>query len=105
MPSYDALPGKLGLSLKAGDDFSALIDFSVSLTATTMTSAVYSLVSGASVATFSTTLVDDAGGKVNVALSDSQTSALPPGTYRWEMIGNQGSLTRTYLEGAVEVVK
>ena len=105
MPTYAATPGTLNLAMRAGDDFSALIDFSVSLTAYTMTSSIQSVVTGGQVEAFTTTLSDAAAGKVNIALTDTQTSAIPTGTYRWTLAGTQGSLTRTYLEGYVEVTR
>lgn len=103
MATYSALPGKLNISAKRGDDFSALVDFSVSLTSFTMASTIISVVDGSTVASFTTTLSDAAAGKVNVALSDTQTSSLPAGTYVWRMVGTQGSVSRTYLEGYCEV--
>lgn len=104
MPSYDQNPGTLNLSLKAGDDFSALVDFSpITMTGYTVTAAVSSLVTGGQVVPFTTTFVSAADGKVNIALSDTQTSALPRGTYGWSMKWVEGQVTRTALTGFVEV--
>lgn len=105
MASYDALPGTLNLSLRKADDFSALIDFSIPLTAHTMTATIQSLITGDTVDTFTTTMTDAALGKVTIALSDTQTGALQPATYRWVMTSQQGALTRTYLSGYVEVTR
>ena len=105
MATYQQLPGTLNLAFRRGDDFSTLIDFSVPLTAYTMTSTIRSVVTGESVASFATTLTDAAAGKVNIALSDTQTLSLAPATYRWVMDGTQGGLTRTYLNGYVEVTR
>lgn len=105
MASYDQLPGTLNLSFRRGDDFSTLIDFSIPLTAHTMTSTIRSVVTGESVASFATTLTDAAAGKVTIALSDTQTLSLAPSTYRWVMEANQGALTRTYLNGYIEVTR
>jgi hypothetical protein len=105
MPLYDSLPGSLSLSMRAGDDFSATVDFSISLTAHTMTSTIHSVVTGGEVGTFAVTVPDAAAGKVNISLSDTQTAALSPGTYTWRMVGVQGGLTKTYLQGHAEVVR
>jgi hypothetical protein len=106
MASYDQLPGTLNLSFRRGDDLSVGVDFNpVSLTGYTMTSTIRSVVTGESVASFTTTLTDAAAGKVNIALSDTQTLSLAPATYRWVMEGTQGGLTRTYLNGYVEVTR
>lgn len=106
MATYQQLPGTLNLAVRTGDDFSSTIDFDpVSLTGFTMTSTIHSVVTGESVASFVTTLTDAAAGKVNIALSDMQTLSLAPATYRWAMQGTQGSLTRTYLNGYIEVTR
>lgn len=105
MPSYDSLPGRLGLAIKSGDDFSALVDFSISLTAHTMTSTIHSVVTGSQVGSFVVAVPDAAAGKVNISLSETQTASLAPGTYSWRMVGVQGGLTKTYLEGHAEVVR
>jgi hypothetical protein len=103
MPSYDQLPGRLNVAFRASDDFSALIDFSVALTGFSMSAPITSAVTGDEVAEFVVTVTDAAAGKVNIGLTDSQTASLTPGTYRWQLVGTAGALTRTYLEGFVEV--
>lgn len=105
MSAYRQLPGRLDLAIKSGDDFSANVDFSISLSGVTMASTIASVVSGATVSTIATSFQDAANGIVNISLSDTQTSTLSPGTYRWSMAGTQGSLTRTYLEGYIEVTR
>lgn len=105
MATYQQLPGTLNLAVRRGDDFSSMVDFSVSLTSYTMASTILSVVTGESVASFSTTLTDAAAGKVTIALSDTQTLSLAPATYRWVMEGTQGALTRTYLNGYIEVTR
>lgn len=104
MPSYEQTPGSLNLSLKAGDDFGALVDFSpLTMTGYTVTASISSLVTGSEVVPFTTTFVSAADGRVNIALSDSQTSSLPRGTYGWAMKWVDGQVTRTALTGFVEV--
>lgn len=103
MPSYDQTPGSLNLGFKRGDDFSTLVDFSIGMTGYTVTASITSLVTGAEVVPFMTTLASAANGQVNIALTDTQTAALPRGTYGWQMVWTEGNATRTALTGFVEV--
>ena len=103
--TYTQLPGTMNLAFKRAGDFAALIDFDgTSLVGYTATATVTSLVTGATVVPFTTTLVDAAAGQVQVALSDTQTAALPAGTYGWRLDWTApGSVQRTALQGTVEV--
>lgn len=103
--SYDQTPGSLGLSFKRGDDFSALIDFSLNMaTGYTTTASIVSAVTGTEVVPFTVTVPSAAEGKVNIALTDTQTAALAAGTYRWQMTWVENNATRTALQGFVEVL-
>jgi hypothetical protein len=104
MATYDQLPAPLNLRWTVGNDFSALLDFDVSLANYTATAAVYSVVTGAQVAAFTTTIPDAAAGKVNIALTDTQTAAIGPGTYRWGLVWTVGATTRTSMEGFVDAM-
>lgn len=101
--SYEQTPGRMNLAFKRGDDFSALIDFSIAMTGYTVTSSITSLVTGSEVVPFTTTLASAANGEVNIALTDSQTAALARGTYGWSLSWTEGNATRTALTGMVEV--
>lgn len=103
MPSYDALPGSLNLNVVRGDDVSVLLDFSVSLSAHTVTSSMTSLVTGGEVVPFTVAFVSATAGQVNVSLTDAQTTALARGTYGWNLKWAEGAATRTALGGYVEV--
>lgn len=107
MSSYDQLPGQLNLSVRGGDRLSAEIDFNpISLTGYTMVATISSLVGGSTLAAMSTTLTDAAAGKVNVSLTGTQTTALPRGTYRWDLTATDSSnARRSYLTGFVEVTR
>lgn len=102
--SYDQTPGALNLTMKRGDDFSALVDFSINMTGYTTVASVVSAVDGSTVVPFTVTVPSASNGQVNVALSDAQTAALAAGTYRWQMVWTQGNATRTALAGFVEVL-
>lgn len=104
--TYSQLPGAMSLAFRRADDFGTVIDFDGvgSLDGYTVTATMVSLVTGAAVTSFSTTVVDAAAGKVNVALTDAQTAALTPGTYGWSLGWTApGGTQRTALSGTVEV--
>lgn len=103
MASYDQSPGSLNLAFNRGDDFSALVDFSIGMTGYTVSASMTSLVSGASVQPLTVSFVSATAGQVNVSLTDTQTSALARGTYGWNMKWTEGNATRTALTGFVEV--
>ena len=104
MSTYSQLPGTMNLSFRRANDFATLIDFDVSLVSYSVTSSITSLVTGASVVPFTTTVTDASAGQVSIALTDTQTAALPAGTYGWQLDWTApGSVQRTALSGTVEV--
>ncbi len=104
MSTYSQLPGTMNLAFKRAGDFAALIDFDVSLVSYSVTASITSLVTGASVVSFTTTVADASAGQVNIALTDTQTAALAAGTYGWQLDWTApGSVQRTALSGTVEV--
>jgi hypothetical protein len=104
MPTYDQLPASLNLRWTVGNDFSALLDYDFALTSYTATAAIYSTVTGATVATFTTAITDAAAGKINISLTDAQTTTLGPGTFRWELVWTLGAVSRTSMEGFVDAI-
>ena len=103
MPSYDQTPGTLSLSFVRGDDFSALVDFSIAMTGYTVTASMHSMVSGTEVVPFTVAITNASNGQVNISLTDTQTAALARGTYGWSMKWTENAATRTALVGFVEV--
>ena len=104
MSSVSILPGSMNLAFKRSNDFSSLIDFDVSLVSYSVSASITSLVTGASVVPFTTSITDALAGQVNIALTDTQTAALPAGTYGWQLDWTApGSVQRTALSGTVEV--
>jgi hypothetical protein len=95
----------MNLSFKRANDFATLVDFNgTTLVGYTVSATVTSLVTGANVIPFTTTLADAAAGQVNIALTDTQTASLPAGTYGWQLDWTApGSVQRTALSGTVEV--
>jgi hypothetical protein len=104
MPSYDQTPGSLNLSFARSDDFSALVDFSISLSGYTVTAGMTSLVTGSEVQPLTVSFVSATAGQVSVSLTDTQTAALARGTYGWRMTWVENNATRTALTGFVEVL-
>lgn len=104
MPSYDQTPGTLNLTFNRGDDFSALMDFSIAMTGYTATATMTSLVTGEAVQAFTVTWVNQATGQVNISLTDTQTANLDRGTYGWSLRWTENNATRTALSGLVEVL-
>ena len=102
--TYSQLPGVMSLAFKRGNDFATLIDFNLSLTSYSVSATVTSLVTGATVIPFTTTLADAAAGQVSVSLTDTQTASLAAGTYGWQLDWTApGSVQRTALSGTLEV--
>jgi hypothetical protein len=94
----------MNLAFKRAGDFSTLIDFNVSLSSYSVSATVTSLVTGAAVIPFTTTLADAAAGQVSVSLTDTQTASLAAGTYGWQLDWTApGSVQRTALSGTLEV--
>jgi hypothetical protein len=102
--SYDQAPGSLNLSFNRGNDFSALIDLSIAVTGYSFTASITSLVTGAEVVPFTATVASEANGQVNIGLTDTQTAAIPRGTYGWNLTWVENQATRTALTGFVEVL-
>jgi hypothetical protein len=101
---FSLLPGSMSLSLKKSNDFATLIDFDTSLVGYSATASLTSLVTGAVVIPFTTSIADAAAGQVSVSLSDTQTAALAAGTYGWQLDWvAPGNVQRTALSGTVEV--
>lgn len=102
--TFSLLPGTMNLAFKRGGDFGSLIDFNVSLASYSVSATVTSLVTGATVIPFTTTLADAAAGQVSVSLTDTQTASLAAGTYGWQLDWTApGSVQRTALSGTLEV--
>lgn len=104
--TYSQLPGVMNHAFKRGNDFSTVIDFDgiSSLSGYTVTASVTSLVTGAAVVPFTTSVVDASAGQVSISLTDTQTAALAAGTYGWQLDWTApGSIQRTALSGTVEV--
>jgi hypothetical protein len=94
----------MNLAFKRSGDFSALVDFDVSLVGYTVSASLTSLVSSTVVQAFTASVADAAAGQVAVSLTDTQTAALAAGTYGWQLDWvAPGSVQRTALSGTAEV--
>jgi hypothetical protein len=104
MATFEQLPGTLGLAFRRGDFVSTLIDFDpISFTGQTVSATLVSIVSGQTLSPITVTFANQSAGQVNVSLSKEATLSLAQGTYRWNLVATDGTATRTYLEGFVEV--
>jgi hypothetical protein len=104
MALYEQLPGSLSLSIVSGDQWSTVVDFDINMTSYTVSSEIYSLVDGATVAAMTTAFVSAALGTVNIGMTEAETSDLAVGTYGWRLQWlAPGSVTRTALTGLMEV--
>ena len=102
--TFSLLPGTMNLAFKKSGDFSTLIDFNLSLASYSVSATVTSLVTGATVVPFTTSITDASAGQVNIALTDTQTASLAAGTYGWQLDWTApGSVQRTALSGTLEV--
>jgi len=98
------LPGSMSIAFRKGDDFSTLIDFSISLVSYTVSAGLYSTVTGALVQSMTAAVTDATAGLVSVSLTDTQTAGLVAGTYNWRLDWvAPGSVQRNALAGTAEV--
>jgi hypothetical protein len=106
MATAPQLPGSLHVAFCRGDDYSTLLDLSISTVGFTWSAEIYSLTHGGTIATPAIDVVDAAAGKINLSLTDAQAAALPPGTLgiriRWTA---PGDMKRRAFEGVCEVVR
>lgn len=97
-------PGELNIAFNRGDDYSTLVDLSISIVGYTWTAEIYSLVTRATLANPTIDVVDAAQGRFNLAISDTQAAALPPGSLglriRWTA---PGDYKRLAFDGICEV--
>lgn len=104
MATFSILPGRLDFAFIRGDQFDAVLDFSISLTGYTVNAEIASVVSGQVLKEVTVSVTDASTGLVNFELSEADTESLPPGTYVWSMrLTAPGTVVRTVLQGYIEV--
>ena len=105
MATYTNLPGTLNIEVRQGDELGLTPDFNVSLSGYTVSAAVYSVITNNTVGTMSAALTTDGSdGKVSLAMTEAETSALAKGTYRWALTWTApGSVARMALTGSLEI--
>lgn len=113
MPTYSVLPDTLDFVFVQGDEFNVELDFDVDLTGYTFETKIIQVlaVSGGNVTsfsdatTFTQTPINLSTGRLNLSLTETQTSALTlGGNYRWFFRWvAPGVVTRTVLSGTVSV--
>lgn len=104
MPLFEQLPGYLGLAFRRGDDFTTTIDFDIPTTGFSWVADIRSPITGEAFQAITVVNTNAATGVVTLSLTDTQTDALPAGTWSWTLVGTVSSVTRTYFSGFVEVI-
>lgn len=106
MATYNQLPGKLNVAFNKADEFGALLDLNIATTGYSWTAELYSLVDGTVLLNPTVTDYDASLGKINLSLSESQSSSLASGSYGLRLTWvAPGSVQRRAVEGICEVVK
>lgn len=102
--TFELLPGELNLAFHAGDQFDVSLDFDIDMSGYSVSAGILSLVDGATVSAITATITNASSGIVVVSLTETQTDALKPGTYRWHLTWTApGTVVRTAVSGMVEV--
>lgn len=103
-PSVANDPGTLNITLKKSSDFSAAIDFDITAVGVTPTSSILSFVTGESVGSFATTVMDAAAGKITISMLPTASASMGSGTYKWQHVWDYaGPSQKIMLTGFVEV--
>lgn len=106
MATQSQTPGNLNLSVKRGDDYTAVVDFDIDLTGFSVTSSMSSLVSDSVLSTVSTSISNAPLGQVVITIPKQQTSAMSPGSYGWTMRwSTPAGGERAILGGILEVIR
>lgn len=103
--TVDLGPGALSfIRATAGQPFSNLVDFSISLTGYTFSAEIVSAITGAQVVAITVTNTNLSAGQVTLSLTGAQTSAIARGSYLWRLRWTSpAGEVRTVLEGIFEV--
>lgn len=103
MSTYSNLPGTLNLSVKSGSTFGVVLTFAgQTLTSYTASTVISSLVTGRTVASIATSVLD--ATRVNLSLTKESTALLAKGSYQWSHTWTQpGGVSKPVLSGVIEV--
>jgi hypothetical protein len=102
--TFELLPGELNLAFRAGDQLDATLDFDIDMTGYSVSASIVSLIDNATLSAVTATITNAQAGIVTIGLTETQTAALNPGTYRWRLTWTAtGSVVRTAVSGLVEV--
>lgn len=99
-PVLDQTPGQLDIDIIAGDSFSQLLDFDISLAGYTF---VANFNNDAGLQTITVASTDLANGKITLSMTAAATAALDIGEFRWRLIWTFGTEVRTVLAGILTV--
>jgi hypothetical protein len=97
-------PGELNVAFRRGNDYSTLVDLSISITGYAWQAEIYSITNGQVLTNPTISVVDAAAGKFNISVSDTQAAALPPGTLGLRITWTApGDYKRLAFDGVCEV--
>jgi hypothetical protein len=104
MATYSMASGTLNLTVPRGTELVATLDFSDDTTGYTVTSEVYSLVSGTTLYSPSVSVVSATAGQHTLTLTEANTEAYGAGSYGLRVIRiAPGTVTRRLIAGILEV--
>jgi hypothetical protein len=104
MATYSMASGVLNLTVPRGTELIATLDFSDDTTGYTVTSEVYSLVSGATLYSPSVSVVSATAGQHSLTLTEANTNDYGSGSYGIRVIRvAPGDVTRRLIDGILEV--
>lgn len=106
MPTVATTPGSLNITVQSGDELSQLVNFWIPLSNYTFQAEIVSPLTYATLENITVTEVASSTGKLNLSMTESQTSAIPAGSYLWRFIWTSpAGVRRTVLEGIFEVTR
>jgi hypothetical protein len=104
MAHYSLASGTLNITVPRGTELVATLDFSDDTTGYTVTSEVYSLVSGATLYSPTVSVVSATAGQHSITLTEADTQDYGSGSYGLRIIRvAPGTVTRRLIDGILEV--
>ena len=104
MATHSMASGTLNITVPRGTELVATLDFSDDTTGYTVTSEVYSLVTGSTLYSPPVTVVSATAGQHTLTLTEADTEAYGAGSYGIRIIRvAPGTVTRRLIDGILEV--
>jgi hypothetical protein len=100
MTTLSQMPAELDIETTTRDDFSALLDFDISLVGYTFTSYVEHGTSTTAITVTNTSL---ANGQITISLTNAQLAAIGQDKHKWYLSWNDGTNDRAVLAGTFRI--